>query len=87
MNNTNPHGQFPKGSLRLLTTEDLRGKSQDDLKIMRNEIYAQHGYFFTTSDMTDFFQKQPWNCGRLKDISAMLTSIERLNVSLIKSFE
>lgn len=37
-------GQYPFASERLLTEDDLAGRSAYDLKIMRNEIFARHGY-------------------------------------------
>lgn len=48
-------GSFPEGSERILTDVDVRYLGLRDLKIMRNEIFARHGYIFKTADMINHF--------------------------------
>lgn len=81
------NGDYPEGSLRLLTADDLMTKSKAELKIMRNEIFARHGYIFKTPAMIKHFANQSWYHGRYTDVSSMLSNIERKNVSLIKKYE
>lgn len=80
-------GIYPEASQRLLTDADLVGKSKLDLKMMRNEIFARHGYIFKTKDMKEHFEHQYWYEGKYNDVSSMLTSIEKKNVELIKKYE
>lgn len=80
-------GRFPEASDRLLTASDLQNLSKYDLKIMRNEIFARHGYIFRTNDMKNYFQNQNWYTPRYNDVNSMLTSIEHKNVTLIKRYE
>ena len=54
-------------------------------KIMRNEIYARHGYIFQTRDMIEYFNAQPWYTPRTRNVR--LSEIETYNVQLIKSVE
>ena len=81
------NGDYPEGSLRLLTEGDLATKSKSELKIMRNEIFARHGYIFETPAMIKHFANQSWYHGRYADVSSKLSSIERKNVALIKKYE
>ena len=93
-NNTDQHnsgsstfGRFPQASERLLTASDLQGLSKFDLKIMRNEIFARHGYIFQTNEMKNYFQSQSWYTPKYRDISSLLSNIEQKNVALIKRYE
>ena len=81
------HGRFPHASQRLLTASDLSGLSKRDLRIMRNEIYARHGYIFTTNDMRTHFQKQSWYRPRFRNVDSQLTNVERQNITLIQRYE
>lgn len=80
-------GDYPEGSLRLLTDDDLSTKSKSELKIMRNEIFARHGYIFKTPAMKAHFANQSWYHAQYADVSSKLSSIERKNVALIKKYE
>ena len=81
------YGRFPEGSDRYLNTSELYRLSQWDLKVMRNEIFARHGYIFQTQEMRDYFLKQRWYEPRYNDVNNMLSKIEKENVDLIKQFE
>lgn len=78
-------GRYPQTRYRRLTEEELRGLSAADLKIMRNEIFARHGYAFQTAAMREYFARQPWYTA--KDRSVQLSEVELYNVALIKKFE
>jgi hypothetical protein len=34
-----------------LTSADLEGRTADELRILRNEIYARHGYVFKSEEL------------------------------------
>lgn len=74
-------------SERLVTEDDLVGKSLDELRIMRNTIYAMHGYIFKTADMKAHFGKLSWYQAKKDDVSSELSSIENKNVMFIKNHE
>lgn len=80
-------GKFPIASQRLLTQEDITGLNKWDLKVMRNEIFARHGYIFKTPDMKTYFENQPWYSGTEADVTRMLSPTEQQNVSFIKKHE
>lgn len=70
---------------RKLTYDDIRGLSSRELRIMRNEIYARHGYIFQDAMLRDHFMQKPWYAPQTKNVA--LSSIEQYNVLFIKSYE
>jgi hypothetical protein len=89
-------GRWPWTSVRLIQPEELWPLSLWELEIMRNEIYARHGWVFKRQDLRHYFESQPWYRPK-GDLSnpeqsnrwaeAELTSIERRNVQIIVSRE
>ena len=84
---TSHEQKYGIGTRRLLTESDIYGYTKNDLRILRNWIYARHGYRFKTADMRSFFENEPWYEGRYDDVSSMLTDIEQQNVEFIKRHE
>jgi hypothetical protein len=39
---------------------DLYSKLPEELRLLRNEIYARHGYVFKSQDLNEYFEKQSW---------------------------
>lgn len=60
-----------------------------ELQLLRNEIFARHGYVFNNSRLGDYFSKYKWYNpdykNPIKDIN--LNSIEKHNVNIIKAKE
>lgn len=81
------NGQYAIASERLLTDEDLDNLVGDELEIMRNEIYARHGYSFRNEKMRSHFADQEWYIPMGVDIREKLTDIEAKNIQIIKRFE
>ncbi len=86
-NSSTISGNFPQASKRLLTSSDLSALGKQDLKIMRNEIFARHGYIFKTQEMKSYFENQSWYSGQYNDVISMLSAIEMQNIELIKRYE
>jgi hypothetical protein len=84
---TYSYARFPEGSTRLLTNADLYGKSSWDLRIMRNEIFARHGYIFKRPGLRRYFSSQPWYTPRYADVSGFLSITEKQNVEFLKRHE
>ena len=80
-------GLYPEASTRQLTTADLSPLSKWQLKIMRNEIFARHGYIFKTQVMKKYFHATPWYHPQFDDVSHLLTPIERYNIKLIQQYK
>ncbi len=80
-------GIYPIASTQLLTSLDLENYTKNDLKIMRNEIFARYGYIFKTEDMKSYFTTQPWYKPQSNDVTNKLSEIEKKNIELIKAKE
>src|SRR5690606_24178408 len=80
-------GDYPQASQRMLTTTDVENMTDKELEIMRNEIYARHGYSFKNKDMRFEFNKKDWYIPMGVDIRDRLTDIEAQNIELIYVYE
>lgn len=74
-------------SLELLTEEDVENQSKQRLRILRNIIYARHGYSFKNKDVREFFESYDWYVPFSTDVRSELTDIEKTNIALIKRYE
>ena len=81
------YGRYPEASSRYLQDSDVRSLSSYDLKIMRNEIFARHGFIFKTDDMRNYFSAQSWYRPMYSAVTKRLTTIEKWNVDFIKGYE
>ncbi len=79
-------GRYPQASERLLTDADLSGLSADELRLMRNEIFARRGYIFNDPGLRDYFQAQSWYRPLSRD-DVKLSALEQANVAKIRAFE
>ena len=80
-------GKYPQASTRTLKTGDVENMRPEDLRIMRNEIYARHGYTFRLADMREYFDRQDWYMPISMNVSTQLTNQESKNEALIKKYE
>jgi hypothetical protein len=80
-------GIYPKTSTTLLTEEDVANMDAQDLKIMRNEIYARHGYSFKDKELRTYFDQQEWYMPMAIDVREELTETEVKNIDLIYQYE
>jgi hypothetical protein len=70
-----------------LTEEDVDNLVGEELEIMRNEIYARHGYSFRNKKMRSYFAEKDWYVPMGIDIREQLTEDEAKYIQLIKRFE
>ncbi|MFO7897054.1 MAG: YARHG domain-containing protein [Candidatus Cloacimonadales bacterium] len=78
---------FPEASERLLSKTELLHLTKDELKIMRNEIFASKGYNFKTNRYKSYFTEQKWYEPQYENVGNELTEIEKENIKLIKQVE
>lgn len=87
-------GRWGWTSTQSVGAADLRGLSKHDLEIMRNEIYARHGWVFARPDLRAYFEGQSWyrplpgprdQANRTAD--RQLSALERRNIAAIKRQE
>lgn len=74
-------------STRKLTYNDIRSLSKPQLRILRNEIYARHGYIFKSADLKAYFSKYPWYKPLYGDVTSKMSGIEKYNAAFIKKYE
>lgn len=83
---TEDAGKF-NASVVLLKSSDISNMYQRDLEVMRNAIYARHGYSFKNRDMRHFFDNVYWYIPLSVDVTKDLTELEKKNIELIKRYE
>lgn len=72
----------------LLKKSDIDNLYKGDLEVIRNSIYARHGYSFKTRKMRYFFDTGiDWYMPVSTDVRNELTDIELKNIELLKRFE
>ncbi len=93
-NDTEEHEQITtdagklNASVVLLKKEDVENMYKRDLEVMRNAIYARHGYSFKNRQMRYFFDHNvSWYVPVSTDVTNELTEIEKKNITLIKRYE
>ena len=83
----NTVSRFAFTSKMLVNKAILEYFDKSMLRIMRNEIYARHGYIFASDDLKAYFSKQKWYKPAKSNSEVKLSAIEQLNVDIIKMME
>lgn len=77
-------------SNKKLSDSDLEGKNPKELELMRNTIYARHGYRFKRDDLNDYFMQFSWYAPKTSDMTSVyneMSDIEKYNIDFIKKHE
>lgn len=74
-------------SNHLLTKEEVENLKKGDLYILRNTIYARHGYSFKNRPLRVFFDAQKWYIPVHANIKSDFTEIEKKNIQLLLKYE
>lgn len=80
-------GDYAWLSQRAATAADVKGKSKADIRIMRNAIFARHGYKFKDKNLQKHFAQYSWYNPRYDDVTSMLNKIEQQNIAFLKKYE
>jgi len=59
----------------------------EDLRVLRNEVYARHGRIFKDADLQKYFDAQPWYKANPDFKDDQLNEIEAANLAKIKAAE
>ena len=70
-----------------LTKAQVENLKRGDLTIIRNAIYARHGYSFKNRPLRVFFDAQPWYMPVHTDIRSDFTELEKANIELLLRYE
>ena len=71
----------------LLKKKDVENLKKGDLTIIRNTIYARHGYSFKNRPLRVFFDAQSWYIPVHTNIKSDFTEIEKENIKLLLRYE
>lgn len=74
-------------SVRELTYEDIVGLTKEELRLLRNEIFARHGYIFQSEDLANHFAQLDWYTPVSSNVFGELSAIEKANVDFLKKYE
>jgi hypothetical protein len=74
-------------SVQLLTTDEVANLSKADILILRNSIFARHGYSFKKRPLRMYFEQQPWYVPISDDVRTDITPLEQENLVLLVRYE
>lgn len=81
-------GEYTRTKFDIMSSEILKSFSAQDLKIMRNEIFARYGHVFIKGgEMAEYFSHQRWYHPIERDVMQLFTEIEKQNISNIRTIE
>ena len=70
-----------------LTASELEDKSLDELRIVRNEIFARKGYIFNSEDLQKHFSTFDWYEPKHANVDSLLTDLDKRNIQTILELE
>lgn len=74
------------GSKQKFTEKELKNLRKLDLEIIKNAIYARHGYSFKKQTFRSFFEQTDWYIPVSNDVEKDLTPIEKSNIEMLTRF-
>jgi hypothetical protein len=74
-------------STQLFKKELVENLSKGDIFILRNLIFARHGFSFRDKKLREYFDNIDWYMPVFSDVTKELTEIEKKNVSLLLRYE
>ena len=78
-----PSGKYTFASMRALDSLELTKYTKQELRIMRNEIFARYGYIFKSEDLKQYFGSQRWYSPTRENVDKFITDLEKKNMVLI----
>ena len=77
---------FPSDSV-LITDEKLESLDDKTIELIKNEIYARHGYIFTDRALKKYFETFSWYKPNDDYSPKLLNQTEKANIKIIKKFQ
>ena len=74
------------GSKQEFTEKELKNLRKLDLEIIKNAIYARHGYSFKKQTFRNFFEQTDWYIPVSNDVENDLTPMEKSNIAMLTRF-
>ncbi|QBJ87325.1 YARHG domain-containing protein [Chryseobacterium gleum] len=73
-------------SKQKLTEKDLKNLRKLDLEIIKNSVFARHGYSFKKETYRNFFEQTDWYIPVSNNVDNDLSPLEKENVALLNRF-
>lgn len=70
-----------------ITKSDLDGKTKEEVALIRNEIYARHGYIFKSEVYKEYFEEKDWYVPNKNFNEGVFNKIEKENKDFIVEYE
>lgn len=74
-------------STDLLTKDDVANMKKPDIIVLRNSIFARHGYAFKKEALWAYFSNMDWYIPVSTDVTADLNEIEKKNIEMLMRYE
>lgn len=74
-------------SAKPLTEKEVKNLRKLDLEILRNTVFARHGYAFKKKSVRQFFDQVEWYAPVNSNVDGEITALEKTNIDLLKRFE
>ncbi|KMQ69826.1 serine/threonine protein kinase [Chryseobacterium sp. FH2] len=73
-------------SKQKLTEKDLKNLRKLDMEIIKNSVFARHGYSFKKATYRNFFEQTDWYIPVSNNVDNDLSPLEKENVALLSRF-
>lgn len=73
-------------SKQKLTERDLKNLRKLDMEIIKNSVFARHGYSFKKATYRNFFEQTDWYIPVSNNVDNDLSAMEKENVALLNRF-
>ncbi len=85
-----PDYLIPGSDSRYITEAELDNLSREQIMLARNEIYARHGWIFSTPELASYFNAKSWYRGTVDPryfSESVFNEYESANINLIRQYE
>jgi|GEM_PF-2458541 len=65
----------------------VRGISNEDLDVMRNEIFAEYGFVFKSAKWKEYFSAKSWYNPQYDNVDQFLTETDKANIKFILEYQ
>ncbi len=80
--------QYDWLSTRYVTHNDIAYMDGGQIRVLKNSIYARHGYIFQDSRLRNYFRSQSWYNGWRKSVpNKEFNKYEQYNIQFLKKYE
>jgi len=72
---------------RIFSEQYLASLSKQELRLLRNEIFAKYGLKFSSADLKEHFEKPSYYDAFYNDVTAFVNEYDRKNIELVQKYE